>query len=132
MEGEIMIKTYYRYDETGTVLDKIVVRDTWQGANRKLKLKGSKYIGVDFSKVAKAAKKWRAYLGINGLKLYLGYFETEVEAGQAYNEGVIQFYGIEGKMNDVPKPENPILDMIKIKARYNKFLKRKYETELIG
>lgn len=41
----------------------------------------SKYVGVDW---CKASKKWRAQIGINGKNKYIGIFESEIEAFNAY------------------------------------------------
>jgi hypothetical protein len=43
--------------------------------------KTSKYVGVSW---LKAAKKWMAFIRINGAKKYLGYFENEIDAHNAY------------------------------------------------
>lgn len=42
----------------------------------------SSFVGVDFKK---SAKRWRAQIFINGKSKHLGYFNTEIEANNAYN-----------------------------------------------
>jgi hypothetical protein len=47
----------------------------------------SKYKGVEFVKSAnKLEKPWRAYITVSGSIKYLGNFETETLAAEAYNE----------------------------------------------
>jgi hypothetical protein len=41
----------------------------------------SRFIGVSYSK---CCKKWKAEININGKKKYLGIFENELDAGNAY------------------------------------------------
>lgn len=50
--------------------------------------KSSKYKGVTFNK---ARQKWVAQLSINNWPKGLGYFNSEKEAAEAYNEGVLKY-----------------------------------------
>ena len=61
----------------------------------------SKYKGVSWSK---QHKKWRAKLTLNRKDIFLGYFDNEDDAGQAYNDGVRK-YGLEevSVMNNTPQ-----------------------------
>lgn len=43
----------------------------------------SKYKGISY---AKSNNKWKAYIVINGKKKHLGYFKTELEAHEAYQD----------------------------------------------
>lgn len=60
----------------------------------------SKYKGVSWDK---RHKKWQAKLTINYKTIFLGYFNNEDDAGQAYNDG-IRKYGLEevSIINDTP------------------------------
>ena len=61
----------------------------------------SKYKGVSWNK---NERKWEARLKLNGKHLFLGYFNNEDDAGQAYNDKVRQL-GFEevSVMNDTPQ-----------------------------
>ncbi len=50
------------------------------------------YKGVSYSKFA---KKWSAYIKVDGVKKHLGYFVEEINAAKAYNEAATKFYGKE-------------------------------------
>ena len=51
-----------------------------------------------FYGVSKSRHKFRAYVTINKKMVHIGYFETEIEAGKAYNEYV--------DTNNLPNPKN--------------------------
>ena len=56
----------------------------------------SKYLGVDWHKIA---KKWRAAIQINKKRYYLGCFISEIDAARAYNEAAKKLHGEFARLN---------------------------------
>ena len=61
----------------------------------------SKYLGV--SKV-KGRNKWRAFIGVNGINLYLGIFDTEILAAAEYNAAAAFHKGEFANLNNISEP----------------------------
>lgn len=59
-------------------------------ANRKLMNHSSTYKGVSWYK---PTKKWRSQIKVNGNKIHLGYFNSEIDAGGAYDDAAIKYHG---------------------------------------
>lgn len=51
-------------------------------------------IGVSLDK-----GRWRAYIQVNGRQINLGRFNTEAEAGRAYDKAAIEHHGDKAKLN---------------------------------
>lgn len=66
---------------------------------------GSKYKGVHFSsKGGSSGRKfsvWVARIQIEGVRIFLGCFEHEVDAGLAYNEAAVKYFGEFAKLNKI-------------------------------
>jgi hypothetical protein len=45
----------------------------------------------------KAAQKWLTQIGVNGKSIFLGYYDTEVEASAAYEAAKLIYHVIEDK-----------------------------------
>ena len=61
--------------------------------------RSSEYKGVSRYK---RTGKWRAYIGINGRHLHLGYFDDDTLAARAYNEAATEYFGEFAYLNDIP------------------------------
>lgn len=59
----------------------------------------SKYIGVSYSKTENRTKKWRAACEKSNKMIYIGRYQTEIEAALAYNEKVKEIFGEFAKLN---------------------------------
>jgi hypothetical protein len=65
--------------------------------NRKRKPKSlSKYKGVSFSK---RGRPWKAMLTVDGKWIYLGSYNSEVEAAKAYDKAAKNYFGQYAKLN---------------------------------
>lgn len=56
----------------------------------------SKYKGVCWDK---KSKKWRSQIGINKKRIYLGFFENEIDAARTYNEAALKYFGEFARIN---------------------------------
>lgn len=62
--------------------------------NRRKQRGSSRYKGVSWNK---QNQRWHVSLQLNGKKVWLGYYRTEEEAGEAYKAGVSKFFGKYGR-----------------------------------
>lgn len=83
------------------------VCSSMQNCANRMKTRGiSKYKGVYYNKTTRDTKKWRAQMSLVGLegtyiRLSLGNYKTEKEAGLAYNSIAGEWYGEYARLNKV-------------------------------
>ena len=46
--------------------------------------------------------KWRAYIDVDGKKVYLGFFNCSIKAAKAYNEAAVKYFGEFARLNEIP------------------------------
>ena len=66
--------------------------------NKYVRQKASIYKGVCWHNTM---RKWMPSITICGKRIYLGFFESEVEAAKSYNEAAKKYYGEFAKLNEV-------------------------------
>lgn len=64
--------------------------------NRKSRMGSSRYKGVYFHRIA---KKWVAMISENAKRKWIGTFETEEAAAEAYNRAAIKYHGEFARLN---------------------------------
>jgi len=65
---------------------------------RKIKLKTSKYKGVHLHT---QNNKWQATIMLNRKSIYIGLFESEIDAAKAYNKAAKELFGEYANLNEV-------------------------------
>lgn len=65
-------------------------------SNRKQQRATSKYRGVDFHK---KNRKWVARIKVNKNQIYLGSFQDQNNAAEAYNEAAVKYHGQYAQLN---------------------------------
>ena len=60
----------------------------------------SKYKGVSWFR---RDSRWRAYIVIDGRQKHLGYFQSEVDAAEAYNKAASIVFGVFAYLNQIPE-----------------------------
>ena len=63
----------------------------------------SGFKGVHWNTTSKA---WAARIGVEGKRIFLGYFNTPEEAAQAYDAAAKKYFGEFSRLNEAPQPEN--------------------------
>ena len=67
-------------------------------ANRSIQKHSSKYKGVYWHK---ASNKWMSSITFNGIQIYLGVYDNEIDAAKAYNDIAIKCFKEFALLNDV-------------------------------
>lgn len=89
-------------DQNGLNNQKDNLRISTHSQNNMNRLKrngcSSKYKGVHFKK---SIDKWAANIGFNKKQIYLGYFNNEIDAANAYNKKAKELHGKYANLNEV-------------------------------
>jgi hypothetical protein len=70
------------------------LQNHWNG--RKMENTSSRFKGVCFNK---QNKKWVAYINVENKRIYLGNFNSEIDAAKAYDEAAKNYRGVFAKLN---------------------------------
>lgn len=93
----------HKKDKSNTYANLRLANDTTNSYNTKPKEfngRSSSYKGVYFCATKKGMnKKWRASITANKQKHHLGYFQTEIEAAQAYDKKARELHGEFANLN---------------------------------
>lgn len=55
-----------------------------------------------FKGVHRSRKRWKTCIRVNGDLMYIGTFDTPIEAARAYNAAAIKYHGEFAKLNEIP------------------------------
>ena len=83
--GHRLVVDHIDNDKMNNSLDNLQVITNRENLSKDKKGGSSKYVGVSWSK---RDKRWRAEIRINGKYKFLGYFDDEVLASEAYQEAL--------------------------------------------
>ncbi|MFH1369694.1 MAG: AP2 domain-containing protein [Planctomycetota bacterium] len=81
---------------------------------RKRKNASSRFVGVSFNKLK---RRWCAYICFNGKNIWLGWFDSEIEAAKAYDEAARKYHGEFAKLNFPEENHNPEIRNTKYERR---------------
>jgi hypothetical protein len=79
--GFELVVNHKDFNKTNNKTDNLEIVTTRENANRKHLVSTSKYVGVSFNK---SFNKWVSQIFVNGKPKYLGYYNTEIDAHNAY------------------------------------------------
>lgn len=80
-------------------------QNAWNRAVNQTK-RTSKYKGVYFDKSRAGVKPWQAGINCHKKAIRLGWFATENEAAQAYNDAALRYHGEYAYLNEI-QDDNP-------------------------
>ena len=83
--GHKIVVNHIDFDKKNNKVINLELVTTRENSNKKHLKSTSKYTGVSWNK---RDKKWRSYIYINGKLKHLGYYESELEAHEAYQNAL--------------------------------------------
>ena len=84
--GYKLVVNHIDFNKLNNNLDNLEIITNRENCNKKHLKSSSKYVGVCWNK---ASKKWKAQIEINDKSNYLGSFNTELEASNAYQNKLL-------------------------------------------
>ena len=84
--GYKLVINHIDLDKTNNKVDNLEVITNRENCNKKHLKSTSEYIGVHWNT---EKRKWKSTITINGKTKHLGYFTSELEASQAYQEALL-------------------------------------------
>lgn len=73
-----------------------------RGQNRS-NSKSTEFTRSNFRGVEKLSKSFSAHISVDGKRIHLGSFETDIEAAIAYNKAALQYKGEFATLNEIPE-----------------------------
>lgn len=88
--GYRLVVNHKDFDTSNNMVNNLEVVTNRKNSDQKHIKSTSEFVGVSFAKMRgkRSGKKWRSMIYINGKNLTLGYFKTEIEASNAYQEAL--------------------------------------------
>lgn len=88
--GNTLVVDHKNNIKTDNRLENLQIITNRENVSRSLKNGSSKYVGVSW---CKRSNKWDSRITINGKEKHLGYFNSEIEASNAYQNKLNETYG---------------------------------------
>lgn len=87
--GMKVVVDHINHDKTDNRLDNLRLVDNRTNSNNRRNAGSSKYTGVSIARNNKY-KKWQSKIQVSGKRIHLGYFRTQEEAHNAYQQKLME------------------------------------------